>query len=169
MPLVLMRTPEYAQRLEWLVDRATRVEQGTLITHDEMTEALGAMTSSERSALVEHANQALSQSQRLLINVRAVGYKVAVPQEHLDHADSRKRRGQRQVKRGVRSLKACDLRRLTPHEQAAVANKLRCFELMLLQSRKREGKIIDLAAQNRYEQTLIIQDIQEILKKYRQG
>jgi len=107
------------ERARWraLVDEFARVDRGETITYERLGELLGLHPDGERhaiSAAVRKASKALSREHdRSLVNVRNVGYRVALPDEHVDLAGDQQRRSGRALVRARAHVEHVDLSALT--------------------------------------------------------
>jgi hypothetical protein len=79
-----------------LVDEFRNVARGTTLTYDELGESLDLDPVKDRRAIqaaVGQASKALSRDhERSLVAVRGVGYRVALPDEHIDLAGRQQRK-----------------------------------------------------------------------------
>jgi hypothetical protein len=110
----LMRNPQWSQALEEVAEWAVTAPIGTIRTHQELCER-GGVAPSRLPGLVRTVNRDLAKAHRRLVNVRAVGWKVATPEEQLAHADARRQRARRQSRRGTGELDAIELSQLPNH------------------------------------------------------
>lgn len=96
-----------------LVDRFAAVDRGTTVTYGELAEVLDLDPMKDRkaiSAAVRAASRALSREhERSLVAVRNVGYRVALPEEHVELATGQQRRSSRALVRARGHVEHVDL------------------------------------------------------------
>lgn len=103
-----------------LADRFAEVPRGTTVTYEELAQVLDLDPERGRKAVqaaVQQATKVLSvEHDRSLVAVRGVGYRVALPAEHLDLAGFQQRKSGAALVRARRHVDHTDLSGLT--EQA---------------------------------------------------
>jgi hypothetical protein len=96
-----------------LVDEFRNVARGTTLTYDELGESLDLDPVKDRRAIqaaVGQASKALSRDhERSLVAVRGVGYRVALPDEHIDLAGRQQRKSRNAIVRARRHVDHVDL------------------------------------------------------------
>jgi len=138
-----------------LIDLVKEAVPGTVFTYDELSVALSKNTDhcySKREvqqsvALANH--RLLREHKRVLRNIRNVGYKMARANEHSELADSRTRRGNRQMKWALETMENARLDEMTEQErvihvaQTTINNQL--YEVTRRLSRQQAGitRILD--------------------------
>jgi hypothetical protein len=103
------------ERARWriLVDEFAAVDRGTTISYDQMAEVLDLDPLEDRkaiSAAVRSASRVLSsEHERSLVPVRNVGYRVALPDEHVELAGEQQRRSRKALVRARNHVEHVDL------------------------------------------------------------
>jgi hypothetical protein len=115
-PLTLLMAPDQSQRLEALLHRVTSVELDTLLSFDELFVLTGLHRGNKLYALIDRANKELFSTTTMLVNVRGQGYRKATAHQQMAHADGRRLRGTRQLRKAVVELVHTDEKQLRPEE-----------------------------------------------------
>lgn len=92
---------------------------GDSFSFDELKTVAGVDKVEDIYSLIDPVNNHLLEHNRMLLNVRSLGYKIALPREHTLVVGKKKQRAVRQLRRGVRIGNSTELSALTAEEQAA--------------------------------------------------
>ncbi len=96
---------------EVICDLIADYSPGTIIKYDEICKALAVNTDrtyeipAVQSIICQSENKLATRLSRCLVNIRGLGYKVALAEEHQRIAGTKKDRAQKLLKRGVNVLK----------------------------------------------------------------
>lgn len=113
--VVVMRFQPLGERARWrvLVEKLAEVDRGTTVTYEDMAASLDLDPVEDRkaiSAAVRQASRVLSvEYERSLVPVRNVGYRVAMPEEHVELAGEQQRRSRRALARARQHVDHVDL------------------------------------------------------------
>jgi hypothetical protein len=91
-----------------LFDHAKVLPHGALITYEKISELLERDVLQDRSPVYQAIKHLEATEQRTLVCVTLEGYRVAEPADHLGLAKKRKLRSQRQIRKGLSTLRATD-------------------------------------------------------------
>jgi hypothetical protein len=104
-------------RWRTLVDLFAKVDRGAVVTFEDLAEELGLDSVQDRRAIQAAVNQAQKtlsrEHDRSLTSVRGVGYRVALPDEHVDLAGRQQRKGRRALQRAQVHVDHVDLSALS--------------------------------------------------------
>lgn len=85
--------------------------------------------------ILQEAKRRLLDCDRLLVNIRGVGYKICEPEKMVDHSTRQRLAGKKRIQQAYRITRAVDLAKLSPTEQSRLINEqgknaamLVCFE-----------------------------------------
>lgn len=111
---------------EWrtLYEAMVKLKRDEVFTVERIEELLGRPLGQNRSPIYRAIKELETNDHRTLATVRGVGYRVALPTEHLDLSLSHSARARKQLKRGLQRASSTDLSGLTP----SVAARLEAFE-----------------------------------------
>lgn len=131
-----------------LVERFCAVDRGTTLTYEELGEALDLDPVEDRrsiAAAVREASKALSREhERSLIAVRSVGYRVALPDEHIDLAGRQQRKSNRALARAKTHVEYVDLSGMSDEGRALAIAMTRAFTWQQAQMRRMDVRQKDL-------------------------
>lgn len=128
--------PDFSAACERLTERALQVERGTLLTFAALEDLTGLTRLALYRAVIRVTPELLN-AKRLLTNIYGEGYLLSDVQEHMDHADNRGKKGNRQHMRRWVEYQGLDLSRLTPDQKRQYDQKIAHIGLMAELSRKR--------------------------------
>lgn len=104
-------------RWRTLVDVFAKVDRGDVVTIEALAEELGLDPVRDRRAIQAAVNQSQKtlsrEHDRSLVAVRGVGYRVALPDEHVDLAGRQQRKGRRALQRAQTHVDHVDLSSLS--------------------------------------------------------
>lgn len=111
---------------EWrlLYDEVAKLRPDEVFTIEQAEEALGRPLGQNRSPVYRATLELERNHRRTLATVRGVGYRVALPSEHLGLGLAHSDRARTAMKRGVERAEAADRKGLTPSQ----ARRLEEFE-----------------------------------------
>lgn len=124
------------------------VERGTVVTYDELAEALDLDPTKDRRAIqaaVGQAQKTLSREHdRSLTPVRNVGYRVVLPNEHVDLAGRQQRKGRKAIARAQGHVDHVDLSSLSDEGRQIVYAAARALSWQQQQIRRLDLRQADL-------------------------
>ena len=129
-----------------IIDMIKDSEPGTLFRYEHISEELGrdTPTTYDRAAVASVINSVLPRvmkaTNRTLMNVRMVGYKVAHAREHNTLAVRRKRRADTQMLRGIQTLQHVRLEEMTDNERHVHQGTLMIVSALWQQHRHMERR-----------------------------
>jgi hypothetical protein len=114
--------PTVRQMTAWVLDALRGRPPEDIATYRELTGILtiDAQSSRGRTAVLKAGIQLLREQQKLLVNVKNVGYRIAKANEHVDYSRRLQANGRRRLRRGAMIVAHVALGALTPEERAAV-------------------------------------------------
>lgn len=129
-------------RLLYAAIQKKGLDYGVEISYEEIDEAIGRDSRTNRAPIYRAAKELLLVHQRALAPVRGEGYRIVQAAEMLDLAQQDRRAGRRKISKGVAKLTNVDYNELTPGERqlaTAMANHFRGLEAaMALQNERIE-------------------------------
>lgn len=136
---------------------------GTTIPFEELNEVAKGNVQNGMRGLVYQANKRLLKDRRkMLISVRKVGYQVADPEHQLDHAETRKLRGTRQIKKGIIEATNLDSKKLSPERDQHRIHFINHMAGILTATRKRVDSGIRKAEESVKEQKVALNQLEEM-------
>lgn len=130
-----------------IIDLVKNREPGTMFGFDQLIETLSEGTPrvfgrGDVTAVVNAANRRLLQSfQRCLHNIRGEGYRLATASDHLPLARTDRRRGNRQLQKGMLKLRNVRWEELDPVAREAHEGTLMVMSAVLLQQESFERRL----------------------------
>jgi len=136
---------------------------GTTIPFAELNELASGNVQNGMRGLVYQANKRLLADRRkMLISVRKVGYQVADPEHQLAHAETRKVRGARQIKKGIIEATNLDSKKLSPERDQHRVHFINHMAGILTATRKRVNSGIKKAEESVKEQKVALNQLDEM-------
>lgn len=131
-----------------LVGEFAAVARGTTLTYEQLGKVLDLDPARDRkaiSAAVGQASKTLSRDhERSLIAVRNVGYRVALPDEHIDLATRHQRKAGRQLARGKSHVENADYSGMSDEGRSLAVAMTRAFIWQQTQMRRMDVRQKDL-------------------------
>ncbi|MEV4672685.1 hypothetical protein AB0K34_13605 [Actinomadura sp. NPDC049382] len=107
---------------EWqlIYQRVSTLDEGTVLTYDDLDEILGRDFRSDRSPIYRCITELEKADHRTLATVRGSGYRIAAANEHERLAVGHHHRSRRQMRKAVSKAASADRSKLTPEERKRI-------------------------------------------------
>lgn len=127
-----------------LVEAMQDAPYETLFTFEDLSDVIGRDIRTNRGCLYEAQKTLEKTSQRTLVSVPTVGYKIASPDQHEALAVKHQKRGRRQLTKALSRVTSTNRSALTSQEQQRLTDletNLRAQQTMLRQTNAKVAKI----------------------------
>ena len=163
-----------ADKAQWrfLYDNVKGSNPGEMFTFEKMSAITGFDRKTNRGFVPRANKELLKKHNKMLINVRKEGYKMAPATRQLEHAANRKLRGKRQLDKGL--LEAMNIRKedLSFDEKQRMTHLVNHIQISLRSVRKRnldtikhQEQVIQKQKSGLSQLDIIMAEIEEIKKK----
>jgi len=105
-----------------LITLGMSAHYGDSFSFDELKITAGVNETKDIYALIDPVNNTLLEHNRMFLNIRSVGYKIAEPREHTIVVGQKRQRAVRQLRKGVKVGNSTELSALTAEEQSTHIN-----------------------------------------------
>jgi len=137
---------------------------GSRLNYGQLNAMTGLDVQGKQRAIIYLANNHLLKThQKMLLNIRDEGYRIAFPPEQVEHAKWRKKRGTRQLKKGVQELINLDTSGMSNDEKTNITHLINHFQTAVTFVRKRNIEALDLQAKTIEKQKNGLEEIDKVM------
>ena len=132
------KSPDGIPLWKKLYDFAIEQPLDRVIRFDELSKVMGYPIEKNRTAIYEANKHLLTDHNRMLVNIRKTGYKIATSSEQLCVARTRPKRAKRQLSQGIKEAENIDTKSMTPQERDTQMQLLLKMQVSLSTLRRRQ-------------------------------